>query len=145
MGEELRWGAICSHARQWFAFSERQMAEAIAVMRSRRARMTCTHDPLPAAPRVGIPATTEVSVDSEAARIVVDLTDNIDCLPVGLNLIEACARTAAMVGVFNSLQRSVPANVSSFRRVELRLRSNCVVGAFYRRGVVSAFGSLWSG
>ena len=37
------------------------------------------------------------------ARIEVDLRDNLDCLPCGLNLTEATARTAAMIGVFNSL------------------------------------------
>src|SRR5882672_5028508 len=128
MGEELGWNAVGGHAGQWFDFSERRMIETIAAMRSGRARMTCTHDPLPHGPRAGIAANAVVTVDSAASRIVVDLTDNIDCLPVGVNLSEACARTAAMVGVFNSLPQSVPANAGSFRRVEIRLRENCIVG-----------------
>jgi N-methylhydantoinase B len=33
-----------------------------------------------------------------------------------------------MVGVFNSLPQSVPANAGSFRRIEVVLRENCVVG-----------------
>ena len=76
----------------------------------------------------GITTKADVTVDSAAARIEVDLTDNPDCLPFGLNLSEACARTAAMVGVFNSLPQSVPANAGSFRRIEVHLRENCIVG-----------------
>ncbi|HEY4820352.1 MAG TPA: hydantoinase B/oxoprolinase family protein, partial [Xanthobacteraceae bacterium] len=128
MGEDLGWAAVAGHARQWFDFSERRMIETIATMQSGRARMTCTHDPLPHSPSGGIAANADVTVDSGAARITVDLTDNIDCLPVGVNLSEACSRTAAMVGVFNSLPQSVPANAGSFRRVEVRLRENCIVG-----------------
>src|SRR5262245_57769566 len=33
-----------------------------------------------------------------------------------------------MIGVFNSLPHSVPANAGSFRRGEVRLRENCIVG-----------------
>ena len=128
MGEELGWDEVSAHAAQWFDFSERRMIEAIGAMRSGHARMTCTHDPLPGTPAGGIPATADVTVDSAAARITVDMTDNIDVLPVGVNLSEACARTAAMVGVFNSLPQTVPANAGSFRRVEVKLRENCVVG-----------------
>ena len=90
--------------------------------------MTCIHDPLPGTPTDGILATVIVTVDDKAARIGVDLTDNIDCLPVGVNLSHACARTAAMVGVFNSLPETVPANAGSFRRIDVHLRENCVVG-----------------
>ena len=91
--------------------------------------MTCTHDPLPRTPgrRHRRPMSTSPST-APPARITVDLTDNPDCLPVGVNLSEACSRTAAMVGVFNSLPQSVPANAGSFRRIEVRLRENCIVG-----------------
>jgi N-methylhydantoinase B len=128
MGAELGWNVLTDHARHWFEFSERRMVDTINAMRSGQAQMTCTHDPLPQTPASGIAASATVVVDSAAARISVDLTDNIDCVPVGVNLSKACARTAAMVGVFNSLPQSVPANAGSFRRVEVMLRENCVVG-----------------
>ena len=34
---------------------------------------------------------------------MVDLRDNLDCLPCGLNMSEATSRSAALIGVFNSL------------------------------------------
>jgi N-methylhydantoinase B len=128
MADDLGWHAVIEHSRLWFDFSERVMTHTIAGMRAGRARMACTHDPLPGSPPDGIAATATVIVDDQAARIKVDMTDNIDCLPVGVNLSQACARTAAMVGVFNSLPQSVPANAGSFRRIEVLLRENCVVG-----------------
>jgi len=128
MAEELGWDAVIAHARHWFNFSEHRMIDVIRGMRPGSARMTCTHDPLPGTPAGGIPATAIVTVDDKAARINVDMTDNIDCVPVGVNLSHACARTAAMVGVFNSLPQSVPANAGSFRRIDVELRENCVVG-----------------
>jgi N-methylhydantoinase B len=128
MADELGWPAVVEHAANWFDFSEKCMVDTIGGMRAGRARMTCTHDPLPGTPTDGIGATAIVTVDHKVARITVDMTDNIDCLPVGVNLSQACARTAAMVGVFNSLPLSVPANAGSFRRIEVLLRENCVVG-----------------
>ena len=128
MGEELGWDTLDRHARQWFDLSERQMAETIGGMRAGSARATCTHDPLPGTPEGGIPANADVTIDPARGTITVDLTDNIDCLPVGVNLSHACARTAAMVGVFNSLPRPVEPNAGSLRRIEVRLREGCVVG-----------------
>src|SRR5882762_7883493 len=67
-------------------------------------------------------------VDTEAATIEVDLRDNPDSLPCGLNLSEACARTAAMVGVYNSIDHTVPKNAGSHRRIKVLLREGCIVG-----------------
>ncbi|MGO4842561.1 hydantoinase B/oxoprolinase family protein, partial [Rhizobiaceae sp. 2RAB30] len=89
---------------------------------------TCIHDPFPGTPAEGVAVKALLDVDAGAGHITIDLTDNIDCLPSGLNLSEACARTAAMIGVFNSLDHNVPRNAGSFRRITVKLRENCVVG-----------------
>ncbi|MDH5738295.1 MAG: hydantoinase B/oxoprolinase family protein, partial [Gammaproteobacteria bacterium] len=60
--------------------------------------------------------------------IDVDIRDNPDCMPCGLNLSEACARTSCMIGIFNSIDHSVPKNAGSFRRINLHLREGCIVG-----------------
>ncbi|MGF6930871.1 N-methylhydantoinase B [Paraburkholderia sp. UCT70] len=128
MGEELGWDAVTAHAEQWFDMTERRMVEVISSIRSGSARGTCTHDPLRGSPAEGIPANADVTVDAKNGRIVVDLTDNIDCLPVGVNLSEACARSAALVGVLNSLPSPITPNAGSLRRIEVKLRENCCVG-----------------
>ena len=69
-----------------------------------------------------------VRLDSGSARVTIDLRDNPDSFPCGLNLSEACSRTAAMIGLFNSLPENVPTNAGSLRRIEVLLRRGCVVG-----------------
>ena len=128
MGRELGWETLRRHALDWFDLCERQMIETIRGIRAGRARATSVHDPLPRTPEAGIPATADVTVDPERAIITVDMTDNIDCLPVGVNLSHACARTAALVGVFNSLPRPMQPNAGSLRRIVVHLREGCVVG-----------------
>jgi N-methylhydantoinase B len=128
MGRELGWDALTRHAKDWFDLSERRMIEVIGSMRSGQARSTCTHDPLPGTPDGGIPATADVTVDAAGGRISVDMTDNIDCLPVGVNLSHACARTAALVGVLNSMPVPVIPNAGTLRRIDVALRENCCVG-----------------
>jgi N-methylhydantoinase B len=60
--------------------------------------------------------------------VTVDLTGNPDCLPCGLNLTEATSRSSALLGVFNSVDHTVPQNAGSARRIDVLLRENCCVG-----------------
>src|SRR5690606_19112994 len=46
----------------------------------------------------------------------------------GLNVSEACTRTAALIGVFNSIDHTVPQNHGALRRVRLHLKDGGVVG-----------------
>jgi N-methylhydantoinase B len=124
---DVGWDNIEAFAAEWFDYSERQMATAISRLPSGRASFRSVHDPFPGAPD-GVPITAHVAVDANDATVEVDLTDNPDCLPNGLNLTEATARTAAMVGVFNSIGAGVAANAGSFRRIRVKLRENCVAG-----------------
>lgn len=128
LGGEVGWDNLAAYAEEWFDYSEQRMIEAIRRLPSGSRKATSVHDPFPGVPD-GIPATVTVDVDAEAGRIRVDLRDNPDCQPCGLNLTEACASTAAMVGIYNGLiDHGVPPNAGSFRRVEILLRENCCVG-----------------
>jgi N-methylhydantoinase B len=103
------------------------MSAAIARLPKGTVTRETKHDPVPGAPE-GIPVKVEVTVDPDAAMVDVDLRDNVDCQPCGLNLTEATSRTAAMMGVFTGLGEVVPPNAGSFRRLRVHLRENCVVG-----------------
>lgn len=128
LGQELGWDTLHSYADDWFSYSEERMAQAIRRMPSGQIRATSMHDPFPGVPD-GIPVNVDVAIDSENARISIDLTDNIDCQPCGLNLSQGCAHSAAMIGVYNSLgDPGIIINAGSFRRVDVKLRENCVVG-----------------
>ncbi|MGH3040607.1 MAG: hydantoinase B/oxoprolinase family protein [Gaiellaceae bacterium] len=126
LGREVGWDALTEFTREWFDYSERKMAAALGQLPSGSVTATSAHDPFPGVPD-GIPVKVTVEVKREAS-IEVDLRDNPDCQPCGLNLTEATARTAALVGIFNSIDHTVPPNAGSFRRVRIHLRENCCVG-----------------
>jgi N-methylhydantoinase B len=128
LGREVGWDELDAYAEAWFDYSERKMVAAIRRLPSGRATARAAHDPFPGVPD-GIPIKVEVEIDAEAGRITVDLRDNPDCQPSGLNLTEGTAVSAAMVGIFNGIMdHSVPANAGSFRRLDIKVRENCCVG-----------------
>ena len=130
LGEEVGWDRLEAYDCAWFDYSEARMTAAIRGMPSGRTSATCVHDPIPGSPPEGIPVNVTVEVDADAARIDIDLRDNMDCLPLGLNVSEACAKSAALAGLFNSIgDPELPVNAGSMRRVRVRLREGCIVGA----------------
>ena len=92
-----------------------------------RRTTTTRHDPFPGIPD-GVEITVHVEIDPAAGFIDVDLTDNPDNLPCGLNLSESSAKTAAMIGIFNTLDGTVPLNGGAFRRLRVKMRENCCIG-----------------
>ena len=112
---------------EWFDYSERRIAHVISQMPSGTIVGHGMHDPFGPAPD-GIPITVKITVDPEAGMIEVDLTDNIDCLPAGVNESRTCAMNNCMTGIFNSIDPDIPHNAGTFRRVRVKLRENCVVG-----------------
>jgi N-methylhydantoinase B len=114
-------------ASRWFDASEQRMVEAIQRLPPGSWTLRTRHDPTPVVPD-GVNLQITVTVDPEAASIEVDLRENPDSLDCGLNLTESCARSAAMIGVFNSLGPTVPPNAGSYRRLRVHLREDCCVG-----------------
>ena len=118
---------IGNFVREWLDYSERRMAHAIATLPAGRLVAQGRHDALPGLPD-GIPVKVQVQVKPAEGIIEVDLRDNIDCLPVGVNLSQTCATAGALIGVLNCVDPSVPRNEGSFRRIRILLRENSVVG-----------------
>jgi N-methylhydantoinase B len=127
LAAEIGWDELDALAAQWLDYSEQRFVEAVKGMSGGTVRATTRHDPFPGLPE-GIDLNVDVHVDAEHGFVEVDLTDNPDCLPCGLNLTESTARSAAMLGVFNSIDHRVPPNAGAFRRIRVILRENCVVG-----------------
>jgi len=125
---EVGWADLQAFARAWLDYSEGRMRDAVAALPQGRATGESHHDPFPGTPEDGVRVRATVEIDPAKGRITVDLRDNLDCLPCGLNLSEACARSSALIGVFNAIGQDVPANAGSVRRVTVLLREGCVVG-----------------
>jgi N-methylhydantoinase B len=128
LAAEIGWDTLHAHTRDFFDYSEQRMIAAIRAMPAGRASHASRHDHFPGTPPDGVEVQAQVSVKPDEAIVEVDLRDNPDCLPCGLNLSEACARTSAMIGVFNSLDPNVPKNAGAFRRLRILLREGCIVG-----------------
>ncbi len=128
LAAEVGWDRLDAFAEQWFDYSEAVASEAIGALPAGTVTGTSTHDAFPGLPAAGLKIVSTVEVDPGAGKVTVDLTGNPDCLPCGMNLSEACSRTAAMIGVFNSIDHRVPKNAGSFRRIEVLLREGCIAG-----------------
>ena len=122
------WDPLEEFSRQWLDYSQARMQAAIAGFPAGHAQGESRHDPMPGTPAHGVAVKVGVEIDPVKQRVTVDLTDNIDCMPNGLNLSEATARSSALIGVFNSFGRDVPANGGSVRCVDVKLRQGCAVG-----------------
>ena len=128
LGEEVGWDTLHAFTEQWFDYSEKRMIAAVQKVPQGSTSTVSVHDPIPGTPEVGVRVNTTVTVDPTDGYIDVDLADNQDSMECGLNMSEACARTAASIGVFNSIDHTVPKNAGAFRRIRINLREGCVVG-----------------
>jgi N-methylhydantoinase B len=127
LAEKYGVDTIAAFVSDWLDYSERRMTHAIRALPAGRMVAGGRHDALPGLPD-GIPVNVIVHVKPDEGRIEVDLRDNIDCVPVGVNLSQTCATAGALIGVLNCIDATVPRNEGSFRRIRVLLRENCVVG-----------------
>ncbi|HEY2180872.1 MAG TPA: hydantoinase B/oxoprolinase family protein [Solirubrobacteraceae bacterium] len=129
VGEEVGWDAFDRYVADWLDYSEERMRATIRGLPAGRRTGRDIHDAVPLrGVENGVPLEVTVAVDPESAEIEIDLRNNPDCLPCGLNLTESTAVTSALIGVFNSIAEPVPRNTGSGRAVNVLLRENCCVG-----------------
>jgi N-methylhydantoinase B len=119
--------AVREFVAQWLDYSEQMAAAAIGGLPAGRFSAIGWFDPIPAAPD-GLELRAEVAVDPEEGRVTVDLRDNPDAIRAGVNLSRATATNSAVAGVLAAIGGDVPVNSGSFRRIQVLLRENCVVG-----------------
>lgn len=112
----------------WFDYSERLTASAIETLPEYVLHGTTTHDPFPGTGPDGVPLQATIEVKPKQGKITIDLRDNPDNLPNGLNLTRATATGAALAGILSGIPENLPSNAGTFRRVEVLLRDGCAVG-----------------
>jgi N-methylhydantoinase B/oxoprolinase/acetone carboxylase alpha subunit len=111
----------------WLDYSERRMAQAISALPAATLVGSSTHDDLPTLD-VTVQANVTVTIDPGAGRIGVDLRDNIDCVPAGINLSRSCAMAGSVIGILNCIPEDVPRNGGSFRRIDIQIREGSIAG-----------------
>lgn len=127
LAEEVGWEGLDAFTDQWLAYSAELMEAAIRRLPGGRRTAETTHDALPGVtPPVRIRATVEVR--PVEGIVEVDLRDNPDCLPCGMNLTESTARATGLIGVLNAIEDRVPLNTGTLSRIRVLLREGCAVG-----------------
>lgn len=112
----------------WFDYSERLTASAIETLPEYVLHGTSVHDPFPGTGPDGVHLQATIEVKPKQGKITIDLRDNPDNLPNGLNLTRATATGAALAGILSGIPENLPSNAGTFRRVEVLLRDGCAVG-----------------
>ncbi len=118
----------------WLDYGERMAAAAIAELPAGHIDVRTRMDAFPGLPD-GLELRAAIDVLPSEGRVIVDLRDNPDCTPTGLNLTEATAKNNAVTAflmAFNTDKSAssllVPNNSGSHRRIEVLIRENSVVG-----------------
>lgn len=76
----------------------------------------------------GIPVRATVTVHPAEGVIEIDLTDNIDNIPLGINMNEATVLACSMTAIMNILGPEVPRCSGAFRRVKVLMREGSAIG-----------------
>ncbi|MDX7952559.1 hydantoinase B/oxoprolinase family protein [Lichenihabitans sp. Uapishka_5] len=76
----------------------------------------------------GIPVRAVLTVDPEAAIVEIDLTDNIDNVPLGINMNESTILACCVNAVLNVLGPEVPRSTGAFRRIKIVMREGSAIG-----------------
>jgi len=129
VGAEVGWDVFDRYVADWLDYSEERMRARIRELPAGTRTGYDVHDAVPLrGVENGVEMKVTVSVDPQAGEIEIDLRDNPDCLPCGLNLTESTSATSSLIGVFNSIGEPIPRNTGSGRAVKILMRENCCVG-----------------
>lgn len=121
-------GTLMGFVEDWFEYGARCAKAAIAKLPAGKYTYETWHDPVPGVADTGIPVRVTIDVDPEQGEITVDVRDNIDCVPGGLNLSENTATGSCRIGVFNNLDEDIPHNEGAKSQIKVLLRDGCAIG-----------------
>lgn len=76
----------------------------------------------------GIPLSASLTVDPDAGTLEFDLTENIDNLPLGINMSESTVLACCRMGALNVLGPDIPRCTGAFRRISVKMREGSAVG-----------------
>lgn len=119
---------IMGFVEDWFDYGARCAKAAIAKLPAGSYSYETRHDPVPGVAEEGIPVRVTINVDPAKGEILVDVRDNIDNVPGGLNLSENTCTGSCRIGVFNNLDESIPHNEGAKSQIKVLMREGSVIG-----------------
>jgi len=112
----------------WFDYARHMGRRAISRLPRSTVRRTARHDPIPGILPDGFDVNVTLDIFPTDGRIVIDLRDNADCLPNGMNVSTTCALNSAVAGILNALPEDLPRNAGLLDCFEVLIRDNCAIG-----------------
>ncbi|QGY32954.1 hydantoinase B/oxoprolinase family protein [Pantoea cypripedii] len=113
---------------QYQEYAASMAQAAIARLPAMQVSKTAMHDGVCQGYEQGLPVTATMLVDPEKGQITIDLTENIDCLPIGLNMTEATVIASCLTAVLNMLGPDIPRASGAFNQVQIKMRENSAIG-----------------
>lgn len=120
---------VLGFVQDWFDYGKRCAQAAIAKLPAGSYSYETRHDPVPGVAEEGIPVRVTINVDPEKGEILVDVRDNIDNVPGGLNLSANTCTGSCRIGMFNNLDESIPHNEGSKSQIKVLMREGSVIGS----------------
>ena len=113
---------------QWQEYGRERMLAEIKKLPGGEWEGEVQHDPIPDLVPEGIKLKAKIAIDPEQGYITVDLRDNPDSLPCGLNLGEATTTGAILAAISYNLDPTIPHNDGAFSRIKIEMREGGVIG-----------------
>jgi N-methylhydantoinase B len=113
---------------QWEEYGKERMIAEIRKLPKGEWEGEVTHDPIPDLVPEGIKLKAKIAADPEQGYITVDIRDNTDSIPCGMNLGEASTISAIVAGILYNLDPTIPHNDGAFGRIRIEMREGGVIG-----------------
>lgn len=109
-------------------YGEKRIIEEIRKLPKGTWEYQIKHDLIPGLLPKEVAINIKCSVDPEEGYVTIDLRDNEDSLPCGLNMSEATVLASARTGVLNRLSSDIPHNEGAMKHIRVLMREGSVVG-----------------
>ncbi|RUM96620.1 hydantoinase B/oxoprolinase family protein [Pseudaminobacter arsenicus] len=119
---------VLGFLRKYQDYAETMCVEAIRKLPASSISRTVRYDSMLADYLDGIPLTAKLTIEPDAGEIHVDLTDNVDNLPLGINMSESTVLATCRMNVLGQLGSDIPRCAGSFKRVKVKMREGSAIG-----------------
>lgn len=109
-------------------YGERRIVEEIKTLPSGHWEYEIKHDGIPELLPDGVTIKIKCDIDNVNGDITIDLRDNMDCMPCGLNMSEATVISSTRAGVLNRLSPDIPKVEGAMKHIKVLFREGSIIG-----------------
>jgi N-methylhydantoinase B len=112
----------------WFEYGKRMFQAAVEELPERTISRSIRHDAISDLLPDGFEIRATIEILPSSGRIRIDLRDNEDCMPNGMNVSRTCALNSAVTGILNALPADIPRNAGMLECIEVLVRNGSAIG-----------------